>query len=50
MYPIKIITVEKSRYLEDKANEGGMSFGEMMENAGHGTALAIRHHMGAKGK
>jgi NAD(P)H-hydrate epimerase len=50
MYPIKIITVEKSRYLEDKANEGGMSFGEMMENAGHGTALAIGHHVGAKGK
>jgi NAD(P)H-hydrate epimerase len=50
MYPVKIITVEKSRYLENKANEGGTSFGEMMENAGYGTALAISHHVGAKGK
>lgn len=50
MVPIKIITVEKSRYLENKANEGGLSFAEMMENAGHGTARAIHHHLGAKGK
>jgi NAD(P)H-hydrate epimerase len=50
MVPIKIITVEKSRYLENKANEGGLSFAEMMEHAGHGTAMAIRQHVGAKGK
>jgi NAD(P)H-hydrate epimerase len=50
MYPVKIITVEESRDLENEANEGGLSFAEMMENAGHGTALAIRHHVGAKGK
>lgn len=50
MYPIKIITVEKSRYLESKADEGGLSYAEMMENAGRGTALAVRHHVGAKGK
>ncbi|MGD9144973.1 MAG: NAD(P)H-hydrate dehydratase [Anaerolineae bacterium] len=50
MYPVKIITVEKSRYLENQADEGGLSYAEMMENAGRGTALAIRHHVGAKGK
>ena len=50
MYPIKIITVDKSRYLENKANEGGMSFAEMMENAGRTTALAIQRHIGARGK
>jgi hydroxyethylthiazole kinase-like uncharacterized protein yjeF len=50
MYPIKIITVEKSRDLENRANEGGLSFAEMMENAGRGTAEAIRRQVGAKGK
>lgn len=50
MYPIKIITVEKSRELENRANEGGLSFAEMMENAGRGTAQAIRRRVGAKGK
>ncbi len=41
MVPIKIITVEKSRELETRANEGGLSFAEMMENAGRATARAI---------
>lgn len=50
MYPIKIITVEKSRFLEDEANKGGLSFEEMMENAGRRTAEAIRERVGAKGK
>ncbi|MGD2207035.1 MAG: NAD(P)H-hydrate dehydratase [Anaerolineae bacterium] len=50
MYPIKIITVEKSRFLENKANEAGLSFAEMMENAGFGVAEAIRHRLGAKGR
>ncbi len=50
MYPVKIITVEKSRYLESKANEGGLSFAEMMENAGRTTALAIQRRIGARGK
>jgi hydroxyethylthiazole kinase-like uncharacterized protein yjeF len=50
MHPVKIITVEKSRYLEDRANEGGLSFADMMENAGRGTAVAIDRRMGAKGK
>ena len=50
MVPIKIITVEKSRELENKANEGGLSFAEMMENAGRGTAEAIRRQTGVKGK
>ena len=50
MVPVKIITVEKSRFLENKANEGGLSFAEMMENAGRATALAIRRRIGAQGK
>jgi NAD(P)H-hydrate epimerase len=50
MYPIKIITVEKSRYLETKTNEGGTSFAEMMERAGRGTARAIQRRIGARGK
>lgn len=50
MYSIKIITVEKSRFLENEANKGGLSFAEMMENAGRGTAWAIRRRGGAKGK
>ena len=49
MVPVKIITVEKSRFLENKANEGGLSFAEMMENAGRATALAIRRRIGAQG-
>jgi hydroxyethylthiazole kinase-like uncharacterized protein yjeF len=47
MYPIKVITVEKSRFLENKAHEGGLSFAEMMENAGRGTAVAIDRYHGA---
>jgi hydroxyethylthiazole kinase-like uncharacterized protein yjeF len=50
MYPVKLITVEQSRYLENKANEGGSSFEEMMENAGRGTAESIRRRVGARGK
>ena len=46
MYPVKIITVEKSRTLESEANERGLSFAEMMEKAGHSTALAIRRRLG----
>jgi NAD(P)H-hydrate epimerase len=50
MYPIKVITVEKSRFLESKAHEGGLSFAEMMENAGRGTAVAIDRYLGARQK
>ena len=50
MYPVKIITVEKSRYLEEKTDEGGTSFAEMMERAGRGTARAIQRRIGARGK
>jgi len=50
MYSVKLITVEKSRYLENKANEGGLSFATMMENAGRRTAQAIGHRIGAKGR
>jgi hydroxyethylthiazole kinase-like uncharacterized protein yjeF len=48
MVPVKIITVEKSRHLENKANEGGLSFSEMMENAGRRTAQVIRHRLVTK--
>lgn len=50
MYPIKIITVAESRQLENQANEGGLSFAEMMENAGKRTAQAIHRRAGAAGK
>jgi NAD(P)H-hydrate epimerase len=46
MTAIKIITVETSRHLENAANEGGLSFAQMMENAGRDTARAIRHRLG----
>ncbi len=48
MYPIKVISVEKSRELENKANEGGLSFSQMMENAGRQTAETIRRRAGAR--
>ena len=41
MVSVKIISVEKSRYLEQKANEGGLSYAQMMENAGRLTAREI---------
>jgi ADP-dependent NAD(P)H-hydrate dehydratase / NAD(P)H-hydrate epimerase len=50
MYPIKIISVAKSRELENEANEGGLSFAQMMENAGRETAEAIQRRMPMKGK
>jgi len=45
----KIITVEKSRELEVQANKGGLPYAQMMENAGRGTAEAIRRRVGARG-
>jgi hydroxyethylthiazole kinase-like uncharacterized protein yjeF len=50
MYPVKIITVEKSRELENRANEGGLPFAEMMESAGREMAAAIRHRSAVKGR
>jgi NAD(P)H-hydrate epimerase len=50
MVPAKLITVEKSRFLEEKANEGGLSFADMMESAGRGTALAVHRRVGCEGK
>lgn len=50
MYPVKIISVEKSRDLENRANEGGLSFAAMMENAGRQTAQTIRRRVGARGR
>lgn len=48
MYSVKIITVDQSRYLENRANKGGLSFSEMMENAGRETAHAIHHRLGTR--
>ena len=50
MAPIRIITVGQSRDLENEANTGGLSFSEMMENAGRLTAEAIGSRMAIKGK
>jgi NAD(P)H-hydrate epimerase len=50
MASIRIITVGESRDLENAANAGGLSFAEMMENAGRRTAEAIRSRMGVKGR
>jgi ADP-dependent NAD(P)H-hydrate dehydratase / NAD(P)H-hydrate epimerase len=50
MVPIKIITVAKSRELENQANAGGLDFSEMMENAGRQTAEAIHRHALIPGK
>ncbi len=50
MYPIKIITVEQSRHLEQAAHEGGLSFADMMENAGRQTAEAIALRLSLQGK
>jgi len=50
MYPIKIITVDKNRYLEEKANKAGLAYAQMMENAGRGAAQAIQRRWGTKGK
>ncbi len=50
MYPVKIITVEQSRVIENKANEGGLSFAQMMENAGRATATAIQRRIKVGGK
>ena len=41
-----ILTVEESRYLEREANERGVGFAQMMENAGRRTALTIQERFG----
>ena len=50
MASIRIITIGESRDLENAANAGGLSFAEMMENAGRRTAEAIRSRMGIKSR
>jgi NAD(P)H-hydrate epimerase len=50
MYAMKIIDVAKSRTLEHEANQGGLPFAEMMENAGRATAQVIDQRLGANGK
>jgi ADP-dependent NAD(P)H-hydrate dehydratase / NAD(P)H-hydrate epimerase len=41
MKAVKVISVEKSRELERAADEGGLSFAHMMENAGRATARTV---------
>jgi NAD(P)H-hydrate epimerase len=50
MMKAKVITVEKSRELEQLANQGGLPYDTMMENAGRGTAEAIRLRAGARNR
>ena len=50
MGAVKIISVEKSRMLERKANEGGLSYAQMMENAGRLTAQEIQRVARRDGK
>ena len=50
MVAMKVITVEMSRRLEHRANQGGLSYAEMMENAGHRTAQAIHLRVGTEDK
>jgi len=50
MGAVKIISVEKSRMLERKANEGGLSYAQMMENAGRLTAQEIQRVARQDGK
>ena len=49
MSAVKVITVEKSRELENRANAGGLSFAAMMENAGRAVAHAIQQRLPVKG-
>ncbi len=50
MASVRIITVDESRALENAANAQGLSFADMMENAGRRTAEAIRSRMAIKDK
>lgn len=45
-----MISVEDSRKIEKKANEMGISFETMMENAGSGAARYVKEKYGLKGK
>ncbi len=45
---IRILTVEESRRLEREANERGLGFAQMMEDAGRKTALAIQERFGIR--
>jgi len=45
----KLITVEKSRELELKANDGGLSYAAMMENAGRRLAEAVQRRRAPSG-
>jgi hydroxyethylthiazole kinase-like uncharacterized protein yjeF len=42
MHPVKIISVGKSRSLEQAANQRGLSYAQMMDSAGRATAQAIQ--------
>ncbi|HHX66353.1 MAG TPA: NAD(P)H-hydrate dehydratase [Chloroflexi bacterium] len=42
---MKLVTAEEMRRLEQAASEAGLSYEEMMEQAGHATALAIQERL-----
>ncbi len=46
----KIITVQQMQELEQKADEGGLSYATMMENAGRCTAQAVLQRRSAKNR
>ncbi len=46
---IKIVTTEEMRQIETAADAGGVSFAQMMENAGRAVAEVVDEWMGAEG-
>lgn len=45
---MKIVTVQEMREIEKAADAAGLSYGQMMENAGHAVATAIRARVGER--
>jgi NAD(P)H-hydrate epimerase len=46
---MKLLTVEEMRSVEEKANQSGLSYQKMMENAGNGLAEVLFSHYGTIG-
>ena len=46
---MKLLSVEEMRAVEEKANQGGLSYEKMMENAGNGLAEVVFSRYGAIG-
>ncbi len=47
---LKIVTTEEMRKIETAADAGGLTFDQMMENAGSAVAQAINEWLGAEGR